>query len=95
MNTNDYNALTDFILRYGLNLSCSIIIFGLICVLVVYWFWLACLIDVFNKDPKEFQDRTLWIILLLVSFFIPGIIWQLIASAIYYVMYKPKLKFWE
>lgn len=87
----NYNALAEFSLNYGFFLACFIIVFGLSVVLLSYWFWFLCLKDVFKRSPEEFHDRTLWITILLVTLFIPGFIWSLIASVIYYLIYKPDL----
>lgn len=85
-----YQQASDFTLQYGLFASIFVICGGLLIYGVVFWFWLSCLIHAYKTDHK---DRVVWIVILLISFFIPGFVWQFIATIIYYVIYKPKLLF--
>ncbi len=71
--------------------------FLIICVALIIWalsIWLsiACIIDVAKKDEAVFKDKTLWIVLLILSFFLP---FGIIIPIIYYFMYKPKMAFWK
>jgi len=85
----DYNALAEFSINYGFFMACFVIVFGLGLIGLCYWFWYLCIKDAFQRSPEEFPDRTLWISILLVTLFIPGFIWQLIASIVYFSIYKP------
>lgn len=67
---------------------CLSIIFSIFSI----WLTIACLVDVSKKSESEFKDRTLWIILLIISFFVPlGIILPIV----YYFTYHPKFLFWK
>ena len=85
---NMYESLAQFTLSFGLLLTC-VLWFGLFLIACIYFLLLiSCLIDAFNKDPEEFPDRNLWI-LILIGTQIFGFGW--IAVIVYYILYKPKI----
>lgn len=85
---NTYQTAADLTLQYGFFVSYFLICGGLLIYSIFFWLWLSCLIHAYKND---FKDRNLWLSILLISFFIPGFIWHIIASIIYYAIYKPKL----
>ncbi len=73
-------------------LACGGIFFGIAVLVLMIWLYLACLVDVFRKTDTEFKDRTLWLVLL-----IAGLVFGYggIAALIYYLLYRPRLDFWN
>ncbi len=65
---------------------------GLLLSIAAIWLFIACLIDVSRKSETEFKDRTLWLVILILGFFIP---FGFIAPIVYYFKYKPNLYFWK
>lgn len=63
-------------------LSCILIVLALL----AFTMWM--LVDCINREEKDFKDRTLWIVLLLLGIF-SG--WGLIFSTAYYFAVKRKL----
>ena len=76
----------------SLSILFCILFFLLFIGIVTFWIYIASVVDVLKKDEKEFKDRTLWLVLLIGSLFI-GMNW--LTGIIYYVLYKPRLKFWK
>lgn len=87
-----YNTAADFTLNFGLLFSCFFIVIGLTIGIFFIWLFVACIVDVLRKNEAEFPDRTIWLVLLAISFF-TGLAW--LASLVYYFKFKPNLKFWE
>jgi uncharacterized membrane protein len=85
---SEYQNTADIFLQIGPIISCAVVCILLIVVISIFSFWCLCLIHAFRNDIK---DRNLWITILLVSFFLPGFVWAVIASTIYYYVHKPKL----
>lgn len=86
------SVLGSIFLFSFLGIYCLILVGIFVFSALFMWLLIVCFIDVSNKTEEEFRDRTLWIILLIISFFIP---FGFIIPLIYYFQYKPKMKFWE
>jgi len=65
-----------------------VILFGILisCALLAFVIWM--LVDCINRDEKEFKDKTLWLILLIIGIF-SG--YSTILSIIYYITVKREL----
>lgn len=75
----------DILLR-ALPLFC--ILFGILLVVLTLMFIVWMLVDCIRREEKDFKDRTLWIVLLVLGIF-SG--YSLIISIIYYFAIKREL----
>jgi len=69
-----------------------IVCVGIILSVLVIWLYIACFVDLAAKKEEDFKNKTLWLVLLIISFFVP---FGTILPIVYYFMYKPRFKFWE
>jgi magnesium-transporting ATPase (P-type) len=80
-----YNYDLSLLLRF---LFITAILFGILLAFAFLAFIIWMLIDCINRDEKDFKDRTLWIILLIIGI-LSGYSW--ILSIVYYFAIKRKL----
>lgn len=75
----------ELLLRF---LIIPIVLFGILLAFVFLAFVIWMLIDCIKRDEKDFKDRTLWLILLIVGIFCG---YSGILSIVYYFAIKRKL----
>jgi len=80
-----YNYDLSLLLRF---LVIPVILFGILLAFAFLAFIIWMLIDCLNRDEKDFKDKTLWLILLVVGIFCG---YSGILSIVYYFAVKRKL----
>jgi hypothetical protein len=77
---------------FGLLLLCLVLFIGFAIAVAALWLYIACLLDALKKTEEEMPNRTIWIVVLIVTFFTG---FSFIPSIVYYFLYNPKLDFWK
>jgi len=80
-----YNYDLSILLRF---LVIPVILFGILLAFAFLAFIIWMLIDCIQRDEKDFKDRTLWLVLLIVGIFCG---YSGILSIVYYFAVKRKL----
>jgi hypothetical protein len=80
-----YNYDLTLLLRF---LIVPVILFGILLAFAFLAFIIWMLIDCLNRDEKDFKDKTLWLILLVIGIFCG---YSGILSIVYYFAVKRKL----